>query len=60
MDFLKGIKTYIVALGMVVTAVGMWLSTVDPTIGSLFAGDHFQLILEGLGFAAVRAGIAKV
>jgi len=49
---LSGYKTYIVAIGMI--AKGIW----QLTEGDFQGG--FQTIMEGLGFAAVRHGIASL
>ena len=57
MNFLSGYKTYIVAVLM----LGVALVNVVTGDASAMAGvvENAQLILEGLGFATVRAGIAK-
>ena len=53
-NFLTGYKTYIVGLGMILYG-----------IGGLAAGIHdwdtaSRLVLEGLAFMGLRAGISKV
>lgn len=58
-QFLKGRKTHIIATLMVLVGV------VNLVIGDIslveFAGSKdLHLVLEGLGFSTVRAGIAKV
>ena len=52
MDMLKGKKTYLVALAMVAYELGGYL------LGKSAMPD-IKIILEGLGLATLRAGIAK-
>ena len=52
-NFLKGKKTYAVALGMVVYAI------LGLNLGQLDANQAVQIIFTGLGFAGLRAGIPQ-
>ena len=52
MSYLKGKKTYLIALAMVLYEVGGYL------LGKNAMPD-MKIILEGLGLATLRAGIAK-
>lgn len=58
---LAGYKTYIVASLMVMKAVyGMYQAyTTGEVLDVEMHSDSIKLLLEGLGFATVRAGIAK-
>ncbi len=58
MKFLRGYKTYIIA-GLM---VGIGLVKVFTGEASAMEGliENVGLLLEGAGFATVRAGIAKV
>ena len=51
---LEGKKTYIVALGIVCTALGSFLN------GDSSLAQAILTSLEGLGLASLRAGVAKV
>lgn len=53
MQFFSGKKTYIVAVGIVLVSIGSFLS------GDATLQEAFNHILEGLGLAALRAGVAK-
>lgn len=52
MAWVSGKKTYLVAGLMVVYAVSGWLLGKSPDV-------DWSMILEGLGLAALRAGVAK-
>ena len=52
-DYLKGKKTYIVAIGLVFTAIGSFIN------GDLTLVEAIVVIMNGLGFGALRAGVAK-
>ena len=49
MQFLEGKKTYIAAIAIVLSAIGGFLA------GDLSLGQAVTTVLEGLGFAALRA-----
>ena len=53
MDWLSGKKTYIVAFGIVVASVVSFLT------GEVTLADAVVRGLEGLGLAALRAGVVK-
>ena len=53
-EFLKGKKTYLVAVGVVIAAVISWSTGEVDLLG--FA----KLILEGIGLGSVRAAISKM
>jgi len=53
MDFLSGKKTYITAFGQVVTAGVTFLTGGTDLITAV------TTVLQGLGLAALRAGVAK-
>lgn len=52
-EFLPGVKTYIVALGVVLLGVGAWAH------GDLTAFQAADQILAGLGLGALRLGVAS-
>ena len=54
MKWLGGKKTYFVAAGVVIAAVLSWAT------GDLSLADAVTRVLEGLGLATLRAGVAKV
>jgi len=54
MQFLSGKKTYVVAVGVVVSAVVAFLT------GELSLADTVVRSLEGLGLATLRAGVSSV
>lgn len=51
---LQGKKTYIVAAGIICTALGSFLNGDSTLVQAIVTG------LEGLGLATLRAGVAKV
>lgn len=53
LDFLAGKKTYLVAVAIITTAAVAFFN------GSATLGDAIKQALEGLGLAALRAGVAK-
>lgn len=53
MQFLVGKKTYIAATAIVLAAAGAFLA------GDITLADAIYRILEGLGLASLRAGVAK-
>ena len=53
MEWLKGKKTYIVGIGMIVAA---FVGLIDERHDM---GEAIKLGLEALAFMAVRAGVAK-
>lgn len=60
-EFLKGKKTYIVALIMLLMALQAALAadgTVD--VHTFLASLDWQLVLNALGLGTLRAGVAKV
>lgn len=59
-DFLKGRRTYIVGLGLIVTGVGQWLSLDVLSLSNIFVGDHWTMVLEGLGLMGLRASVDKL
>ena len=48
---LNGKKTYLVSIGIIASAVGMWLQ------GQSDLGEAIQAVLTGLGLAALRHGV---
>lgn len=50
---LEGKKTYLVSAGFVVYAI------LGVALGQLTPEQALQLVLSGLGFATLRAGVAK-
>lgn len=58
MNFLRGKKTYIIAGLMVMVSI-IQLIAGDISIGGIFASPHFNTLLSGLGFGALRAGVAN-
>ena len=56
MKFLQGKKTYVIAGLMVLVGVVNML-TGDPAGGLDLVWEQAQVILAGLGFAALRAGV---
>lgn len=50
-DFLPGMKTYIVGVGMIMTGIGAGLTAGD------FSLIDWPLCLEGLGIMTLRKGI---
>ena len=58
MDFLRGKKTHIIA-GLMVTVSIVQLIAGDIPISAIFASPHFNTLLSGLGFSALRAGVAN-
>lgn len=65
MEFLKGKKTYIAALGLVAYAGISWaLTTLAPDVAAsagikVDIGNTVVLVLNALGLGGVRAAIAK-
>lgn len=59
MDWLKGKKTYIIAVLMIVVGV-VKVATGDMSLMTMLGSEHIQTILEGFGLATIRAGVAKV
>ncbi len=53
-DWLQGYKTYIVAAGAILTALGAYLN------GSISLSDLVSAIFAALTAMTLRAGIAKV
>jgi hypothetical protein len=53
MNMLQGRKTYIVALVMIIYGVAGVL------LGKLGTNDAYELILQALGFAALRNGVGN-
>ena len=53
MNFLKGKKTYLVALALVVFAI------TGVATGNLTTEQAVALVLNGLGLGALRAGVSK-
>lgn len=58
MDFLRGKKTYIIAGLMVMVSI-IQLIAGDISIGAIFSSPYFNTLLSGLGFGALRAGVAS-
>jgi len=56
---LKGRKTYVVAVLMVLVSAVNYL-TGDISFIDFITSTDVQLLLEGLGLGALRAGIAKL
>lgn len=56
--FLKGRKTYIVAFLLVVISV-LDVITGDMSVVDLVSDPNMIVLLNGLGLATLRAGIAK-
>lgn len=54
LKFLSGLKTHTVAIGMVLSGIGGYLS------GAMDAVSAIQLVLNGLGISALRDGIRKL
>ena len=55
---LKGRKTYIVAALLVIISV-LDVATGDMTVSELLSDDNLLVLLNGLGLATLRAGVAK-
>ncbi len=53
MNFLNGKKTYTAAIGLVLVAVGSYMSG-DQTLGAALTQ-----VLAGLGIAGMRHGVSK-
>lgn len=53
LNFLDGYKTYLAALGIVITALVGYLN------GATTISDTILLILNGLGLASVRHAVSK-
>ncbi len=62
MDWLKGKKTYIIAVLMVIVGIVQGLTGDAGIIGFDWAGiwANAQIILAGFGLGALRAGVEKV
>lgn len=58
MDWLRGKKTYIVAALMVMVSL-LNVLTGETTLGEFFNSGNINTLLEGIGFGALRAGVAK-
>ena len=58
MTFLKGHKTYVIAALMVAVAV-VRLLTGEIALTDLLNSPDLILLLQGLGLAALRAGVTK-
>ena len=58
MSLLSGKKTHIVALLMVL--VGIVNGLTGDASGWQMVADNIQLVLNGLGLSALRAGVAKL
>jgi len=58
MDWLKGKKTYIVAILMVLVSV-VKLLTGDMNVVEFFSSEYLLFLISGLGLGSLRAGIAK-
>lgn len=56
MKALKGYKTYIVAILLIIVAM-MDVFTGDMTVVELLRSENVTLLLEGFGLAAVRHAI---
>lgn len=52
-EYLKGKKTYLVALALIVFAI------TGVITGNLTADQAFVLVLNGLGLGALRSGVSK-
>ena len=58
---LAGYKTYIVAALMVLVGAVEWLGAGGENVAALDSiMTHARVILEGLGLAALRAGVGSV
>lgn len=57
-DCLKGRKTYIIA-GLLVLASLVEVITGDMTVLQLLEDQNLLVLLNGLGLAALRAGVSK-
>lgn len=58
MKWLQGKKTYLVSALMVVVSILNFLSG-DESLADLVSSPHFNMLMEGLGLGALRAGVAK-
>lgn len=58
MDWLKGKKTFIIAILMVVAGL-VKLVTGDETISQFFSSQDLATVLTGLGLGALRSGIGN-
>jgi hypothetical protein len=58
MEFLKKKKTYIIASNMVLIGL-IKLLTGDMTLVEFAASNDLNIVLEGLGLAALRAGVSN-
>ncbi len=52
-DFLSGRKTYVIAAGIILAAVGAFMA------GEYTLQETVNRVLEGLGLAALRLGVSK-
>lgn len=59
MDWLKGKKTYIVAMLMSAVAVVNMISG-DMTLVQFVSSEHVMTLLEAVGLGTLRAGVAKM
>lgn len=57
MNWLKGKKTYIVS-GLMFLVTLMQLLTGDTTLQEFVMSEHLSTLIEALGLATLRAGIA--
>ena len=58
MDWLKGKKTHIIATLMVLVSL-VRLMAGDTSFAEFFTSNDINLLLEGLGIGALRAGMAN-
>lgn len=58
MDWLKGKKTHIIATLMVLVSI-VKLATGDTSFAEFFSSPDFNMLLQGLGISALRAGVSK-
>jgi len=58
MNWLKGKKTYIIAVLMVAVSLIHLLSG-DMSLAEFVTSEHINALLEGIGLGTLRAGIGK-
>ena len=58
MNWLKGRKTYIISILMVLVGIVKLLSG-DMSLGEFVMSDNISILLEGFGLGALRSGVSK-
>ncbi len=58
MNWLQGKKTYLVSGLMTLASLIQWIIG-DMNAVEFVSSPHFNMLLEGVGLATLRAGVAK-